>query len=40
MGKSGNSYSPSGWDPSHLDLRIVDAYGRYKNPMTYLNNNK
>jgi len=40
MGKSGNSYSPSGGDPSHLDLRIVDGYGRYKNPMTYLNNKK
>lgn len=40
MGKSGNSYSPSGGDPSHLDLRIVDAYGRYKNPMNYLNNKK
>ena len=37
MGKSGNSYSPSGGDPSHLDLRIVNAYGRYQNPMTYLN---
>jgi murein DD-endopeptidase MepM/ murein hydrolase activator NlpD len=37
MGKSGNSYSPSGGDPTHLDLRIVNAYGRYQNPMTYLN---
>ena len=36
MGKSGNSYSPSGGDPSHLDLRIVNAYGRYFNPLTYL----
>lgn len=36
LGKSGNSYSPSGGDPSHLDVRIVDAYGRYKNPTNYL----
>jgi len=36
MGKSGNSYSPTGGDPSHLDIRIVSAYGRYKNPLTYL----
>lgn len=36
MGKTGNSYSPTGGDPSHLDIRIVSAYGRYKNPMTYL----
>jgi len=36
MGKTGNAYSPSGGDPSHLDLRIVGAYGRYKNPLTYL----
>ena len=38
MGKSGNSYSKSGGDPSHLDLRIVSAYGKWKNPMTYLRN--
>lgn len=38
MGKSGNSYSPSGGDPSHLDIRIANAYGRWKNPMTYLKN--
>lgn len=36
MGKSGNSYSPTGGDPSHLDLRIANAYGRWKNPLTYL----
>ena len=36
MGKTGNSYSPSGGDPSHLDVRIVDAYGRFKNPMSYI----
>jgi len=36
MGATGNSYSPSGGDPSHLDIRISDAYGRYKNPLGYL----
>ena len=36
MGATGNSYSPTGGDPSHLDLRIANAYGRWKNPMTYL----
>lgn len=36
MGASGNSYSPSGGDASHLDLRISNAYGRYMNPLTYL----
>jgi len=35
MGKSGNSYSPSGGDPSHLDVRISDAYGRWIDPMLY-----
>lgn len=38
MGKSGNSYSPSGGDPSHLDIRIVSAYGKFKNPLTYVRN--
>jgi len=38
MGKSGNSYSPSGGDPTHLDVRIASAYGKWKNPMTYLKN--
>jgi len=36
LGKSGNSYSPSGGDPSHLDVRIVDINGKYKNPTNYL----
>ena len=36
MGKSGNSYSPSGGDPSHLDIRIASKFGRYLNPLTYL----
>lgn len=40
MGKTGNSYSPSGGDPTHLDIRIVSAYGKYKNPLTYLNSFK
>ncbi len=39
MGNSGSSYSPSGrGDGTHLDYRIVTAYGKYKNPMTYINN--
>ena len=36
MGDTGSSYSPSGGDSSHLDFRIVDAYGRYKNPTKYV----
>ena len=38
MGRTGAVYSPSGNDPTHLDVRIVSAFGAYKNPMTYLNN--
>lgn len=40
MGSTGGtSYTPTGkGDPSHLDLRIANAYGRYKNPLTYLKN--
>lgn len=38
MGATGNSYSPSGGDPTHLDLRIANAAGKWKNPMTYLKN--
>lgn len=38
MGKTGNSYSPTGGDPTHLDIRIANAYGKFKNPMTYLRN--
>ena len=37
MGATGNSYSPSGGDPTHLDVRIADAYGRWKNPSAFLN---
>lgn len=36
MGASGNSYSKSGGATDHLDLRIVNAYGRFKNPLVYL----
>lgn len=36
MGSSGSAYSPSGGDPSHLDYRVVSAFGRYKNPMQYI----
>lgn len=32
MGSSGSAYNPNGGSASHLDLRIVDAYGKYKNP--------
>lgn len=38
MGNSGAAYSQSGkGDGTHLDYRIVSAYGRYKNPQPYLN---
>ena len=41
MSNSGATYSESGkGDGTNLDYRIVDAYGKYKNPMTYLNNFK
>lgn len=36
MGDSGATYSPSGGDSTNLDYRIVSAYGKYKNPMTYI----
>lgn len=38
MGATGAVYSPSGGDATNLDYRIVNAYGKYKNPMLYLNN--
>lgn len=39
MGNSGSAYSPSGrGDGTHLDYRLVTAYGKYKNPMTYIGN--
>lgn len=38
MGNTGAAYSPSGnGDGTHLDYRVVAAYGRYKNPQPYLN---
>lgn len=36
MGKSGATYSPTGGDPTNLDYRIVDAYGRYRNPEKFI----
>ena len=37
MSNTGATYSKSGeGDGTHLDLRIVDAYGRYKDPTPYL----
>ena len=39
MGNSGAAYSKSGQgDGTHLDYRIVDAYGKYKNPMNFIKN--
>lgn len=39
MGNTGAAYSPSGnGDGTHLDYRIVSAFGRYKNPQPYLKN--
>ena len=39
MSNTGATYSQSGkGDGTHLDYRIVTAYGKYKNPMTYLKN--
>lgn len=36
MGDTGSAYSPDGGDASHLDYRIVNAYGKYVNPFTYV----
>jgi len=39
MGNSGATYSESGkGDGTNLDYRIVNAYSRYINPMTYIRN--
>lgn len=35
MGNTGNVYSTSGGTGSHLDYRIVSAFGKYINPNTY-----
>jgi murein DD-endopeptidase MepM/ murein hydrolase activator NlpD len=37
MGKTGAVYSPTNRDPSNLDYRIVTRYGKYLNPLSYLN---
>lgn len=38
MGNTGATYSQSGkGDGTHLDYRIVTAYGKYKDPTPYLN---
>lgn len=37
FGNSGATYSKSGkGDGTNLDIRIADAYGKYKNPMSYI----
>jgi hypothetical protein len=39
MGNTGKVYSPSGkGDGTHLDYRVVNAYGKYMNPLTYVKN--
>lgn len=40
MGATGSAYSPSGGDPSHLDYRVVSAYGKYKNPLPFIANSQ
>lgn len=35
MGDTGASYSPKGGDSSHVDIRIVDAYNRYRDPLKF-----
>ena len=36
LGDSGATYSPSGGSSANLDMRIVTAFGKYRNPLTYL----
>ena len=39
FGNTGAAYSKSGQgDGTNLDVRIVNAYGKYKSPLTYLRN--
>lgn len=38
MGKTGNSYSPSGGDPTHLDVRVANAKGGWTDPTPMLRN--
>jgi murein DD-endopeptidase MepM/ murein hydrolase activator NlpD len=36
MGHSGNSWSPSGGDPSHLHFEVTDAFNNFVNPNKFL----
>lgn len=36
MGNTGQTYSLSGGDASHLDYRILNAYGKYVDPTGYV----
>jgi murein DD-endopeptidase MepM/ murein hydrolase activator NlpD len=36
IGDSGATYSPSNSSSANLDMRIVTAFGKYRNPLTYL----
>lgn len=40
MGKTGNTYSPNGGDPSHLHYQVTDMYNRVINPANYLKQNQ
>lgn len=40
MGRSGNVYSNSGGDPSHLDVRLVNRHNKYMNPLSYISKMK
>ena len=37
MGKTGNSYSPSGGDPTHVDIRIAKPNGTWADPTKLIN---
>jgi murein DD-endopeptidase MepM/ murein hydrolase activator NlpD len=37
LGATGAVYSKSGNSPANLDVRLVDAYKRYRNPAPYIN---
>lgn len=36
IGRSGNVYSESGGDPSHLDIRIQNIWGKYVDPKSMI----
>lgn len=36
MGNTGSTYSNSGGDGTHLDLRVMNAYNKYINPTPYI----